>query len=1231
MAEVNFKMISLNVRGLNNVNKRKAVLRWLEKSNYDIALLQETHSTQEVEKLWHNDWKGPIFFSNGTSNSKGCCILISNKLDFKPLSVKIDGEGRFLIIQCLIADETIAIVNVYAPNKESERIAFLKQLNESMDNCGLTNLNEIIMGGDWNIVRDIELDKSGGNYSINQHSMDSLEMLMEKFNLNDSWRIKNPNTKRFSWRQSKPLIQCRLDYWLISDSLYDKIIDIDIKPSIRSDHSAITVQFQTLPTAPKGPNFWKFNSSLLTDKDYTDKMKTNLEKWKAEYDMSDIRIKWELIKYEIRKFTIQYAKNKKNVKNQRKRQLETLLRDLERSLSSCDNITKYNEVKHELKQIDDEAINGLIIRSKVQWHEEGERSTKYFLGLEKNRGLKKHVRKLKLIDGTITTDPEHILKTQANYYSSLYSSKLNANSYDLSQCYEHVPTLNEGDRNTCEGVATANECEHVLNTFKNDKSPGNDGITAEFYKHFWGDICDTLVDSYNFSFEKGELSTSQKQAIITLLDKGKDRLRIENWRPISLLNVDYKIISKVIAQRLENMMPKLVGLNQTGFIKGRFINDTVRSIYDLIDYCKQTCTEGVLMMIDFEKAFDSLEWEFLFETLTKMNFGPSFINWIKLFYNNIESCISNNGISSKYFKLHRGVRQGDPLSGYLFILCVEVMSNLILSNKNIKGIKVNDQEFKLLQYADDTTAVLKDEQSVREFLQVIHKFGKSSGLKINASKTEAVWLGNNPDFKLPYKIKWANKLVKVLGVYVGWNTQEAYRLTISKKITSIKHLLYSWMHRKLTLNGRVLILKSLAVSQIIYIANLIPFPDDLIREIEEMFYEFLWCGKTHKVKKSIITQDFSNGGHKMIDVRYMISSQKLKWVKLYLKNHDCLWKTLTEALIKASNLNMLLRGNCDKYDDLTKSMFYLDVLQSLSNLKKLDQNNKKEHLNKQYIFYNKHLTIANRLIYDDEFFKAGLWSVNDLFETGGKVISFNTWECRGVSKSKYMIWRSLLSKVKCLQADKYEHDEIQCNHITLPTGDIIDIEKSTSKEMYNRLIKLKAEQSKAVSRYIDIFPSLDNAEIERMFLLPRICTQDNSLKEFQYKLLNRYLPTNALLFKMDKINSNKCNFCNLYKESIVHLFYDCCIVRNLWFNVEIVLSRIYNEVIELCCKDVILGYKLQSSINSNVKINNIILHVKMYIWQCKTLNLFPSYSRLIEFIGKRKMLEPILETFFCEL
>ena len=227
--------------------------------------------------------------------------------------------------------------------------------------------------------------------------------------------------------------------------------------------------------------------------------------------------------YGRRKFTIEYSKWRRYEANERQKRLERQLCELERNLTTENRVSKYNEVKRELKQIDDEKINGHIIRSKVRWHEEGERSTKYFLSLEKARAVKKHLQKLKLKDGRITTDPKEILSAQVDFYRKLYSSKLqdNPTTYNL---FDHTITLNDVDRDDCEGAITIKECEEALHTFKNDKSPGNDGITSEFYKHFWGELSHFIVDCFNFSYEKGELATSQKQAIISLVDKGKDRL-----------------------------------------------------------------------------------------------------------------------------------------------------------------------------------------------------------------------------------------------------------------------------------------------------------------------------------------------------------------------------------------------------------------------------------------------------------------------------------------------------------------------------------------------------------------------------------------------------------------------------------------------------------------------------------------------------------------------------------
>ena len=241
-------------------------------------------------------------------------------------------------------------------------------------------------------------------------------------------------------------------------------------------------------------------------------------------------------------------------------------------------------------------------------------------------------------------------------YSDLYDEK-SVRQIDSSTCpflgnFSPIPKLSENKRDSCEGQLTYSECFKVLATFENNKTPMNDGLTIEFYKYFWPEIGTLLVDSLNYAYFHGELSNTQKQAVITLIEKkDKDRRSIKNWRPISLVNVDVKIGSKAIAKRLEDVLPHIIHYDQNAFVKGRTIFDAVRTISDVMDFTKQRGYHGIMTAIDFEKAFDSVNWNFLLKSLETFGFGESFIAWITMFYKNISSCVTNNGFSTPFFRL----------------------------------------------------------------------------------------------------------------------------------------------------------------------------------------------------------------------------------------------------------------------------------------------------------------------------------------------------------------------------------------------------------------------------------------------------------------------------------------------------------------------------------------------------------------------------------------------------
>ena len=213
-----------------------------------------------------------------------------------------------------------------------------------------------------------------------------------------------------------------------------------------------------------------------------------------------------------------------------------------------------------------------------------------------------------------------------------------------------------------------------MESFQSKKAPGNDGIPVEFYKTFWPLISEPFINCVNECFEKGEMSCSQKQVIITFTEKkGKDRSFLENWRPTSLVNVDAKIMSKVLAVRIKNVLPNIIHHNQNGYVKDRYIGETVRLIFDLTAFTLKENIPGLMIFIDFHKAFDSIEWNYLVSCLKAFQFGPDFIRWVKTLYKNIQSCVINNGLTTDYFALERSVIQGDPLCPYLFVVVVKLL------------------------------------------------------------------------------------------------------------------------------------------------------------------------------------------------------------------------------------------------------------------------------------------------------------------------------------------------------------------------------------------------------------------------------------------------------------------------------------------------------------------------------------------------------------------------------
>ena len=1201
---IQFKLLSLNVRGIRTFDKRKCILNWLNKQNADIYFLQETYSTEELENQWRKQWRGDLFFAHGTSHSKGTLILVKQGFDCVIRGTHRDDSGTFIMLDALIQDVPFLLVNIYSPTKSAEQTQFFDKIADLIEEQMSQAEYKVIIGGDFNATFDPELDCSGGKPSI-KNCVKGLENIMSTNDLIDIWRIRNPTTKRFTWRQKNPLIQRRLDFWLISNSLQDEIDKTDIVTSIKTDHSAITLDIDSISGAFRGPSFWKFNNSLLDDESYVDLITDKIPTWLDEISYNhDVRVQWDWLKYNVRKETIHYSKTKAKQRRERISWIENKLKLAEEEQAetpTVENLNKLENLKIEYEKEYEYITRGAIVRSRVNWYEKGEKNNKYFLNLENNNKTKSTIRRLELKNGVITTNPKLITDELYSFYSGLYSDENDA-EVNSQPCpfleTGHIPKLSPVMQELCEGELSTNECFNVLSDFQNNKTPGNDGLTIEFYRTFWPLLGDMLVKSLNYSHRHGELSASQKQAIIVLIEKkDRDRRQIKNWRPISLVNVDVKIGSKAIAKRMEKVLPHIIHHNQNAYVKGRTIFDAVRTIDDIMSYTASKNISSLLVAIDFEKAFDSVNWNFLRRTLKKFNFGPSFIAWINAFYSDTSSCVMNNGFTTPHFKLSRGVRQGDPLSPYLFILVLEVLAIDIRNDTTIQGIKIDEQELKLIIFADDLTVFVANTESFHKLSVKLSLFAKYSGLKENKQKTEVLNLGPSNITSEELGVEQVTKAVKILGIHFTYDRVLSFKLNLETITKSIKKTLHCWSWRGLTLIGRIQIIKTFAVPKVLYRLSLIGTNKDFIKEINQILYNFVWKGKD-KVKRVTLINDIDEGGLKMPHIESMIDAQRITCIQKFLDDSLSSWKYILNHYLNRVGGKVLFHCNFTLSKlPLQLPRYYRECLIAWTLLNNSNPSSLVEIAN-QIIWNNKYICVNDKSVFNQRLFSKGFCKVGDLFKfvhiepriTELQLNMVDFLYLKGLYHSLLPEWKKIMTNNASEVLLKTELFNVKYSETELLSS------KKTYKLLISKISKPPTAKRKFEEHYAsDDFP----LDWETIYSIPFECAIDTKTREFQYKVLNRILPFNDFLFKIGKIESPLCTFCHTTEENMPHLFFHCSIVRSFWHSIQPLF-----ESYTICEIDVILG--VTRPVKDSLLYNHLILLSKQYIYSCKLKNVLPT-------------------------
>ena len=1175
----------MNCRGLGEQRKRRDVMHYIRNKKFDIVLLQDTHLTVKSIPFFNTLWKGSSFHSCHSSRSRGTSILFNSRLQHTFLTEKASECGNYHMVACKIQNESFLFVSVYGPNEDKPE--FYGELENKISEF---NVDFIIVGGDFNFVLNKNMDSL--NY-VAEHNIRAKQVFLDltvKHGLMDVWRLTHPDDRQYTWMRKTPMKAGRLDMFFVSDDLVNSFSDIEIIPGYRTDHNIITLSIQR--GQRRGSGLWKFNVSHLSDNTYFERIRScisdTLKQYSVPvysesvyndnkfYDSIQLTINectfYETLIMMIRGETIRYSKQKARRKRITEARLESEIAEAQDKYvtTNCQSdLTRLSTLQEELEELRRPMIDGLIMRSRVAWHEQGERSSKYFLSLEKRNANKKCIQYIE-DGGIIISKTEHILEKFSNNIQKRY----NYNESILPDCSfvkNHVSKrLSTEDKDNLDADLSMSELSSALSTMRKGKTPGSNGFPVEFFRVFWLDIGPFLHRAITASFVgKGELRSHQEGIITLIPKKGKSPFSYKGWRPITLLNTDYKIISTAISNRLKKVMTKVVHPAQTAYTSGRYIGENTRLLYDIIHWANKNNKTGVVLAADFEAAFESVAWSYLEMVFDEMNFGKIFKQKICHLYLNRKnySRILLNGYLGKEIHLNRGIRQGDPASGYLFNLAVCVLTEQILKSNRLRGIKISpSQEVRISQYADDTILFLDgSEGTISGAVEELTKFSQQSGLGINLEKTSCMAIGSSPQNQTHEVLQFVDELT-ILGIKIGRHLKDVTDNNIQTKLPIIKKDLEHWKRRNLSPIGKICIIKTLLLSKLVHLFIALPNPSkQYIKDIEKLLFNFVWGGKIDKIKRTKLIQPPDKDGLSMVHIDSFINSMKLTWLKrLYASRSD--WVVLAKHELPA--LESLLCFGAEKLNKIRNNVsnpFYTDLLCALIKFAK-------EHKASEEQILTDKIWFSNWTKFETTIIKSwdnmGLRFIGDLYDINtGRIYSKQEIEKIYGIRMTFLCYSSLRRSLPTSMQN--ETDKFWINKPFMPYKiNLVVNHQHFAKYAYNAFVQKASENNaqsneRSKTKWIADVGEYLEGSLQKVFN----ATMSTFLICLHFKIVNRIYATNKYLVNIDPSQTPYCTFCNESIETIAHLFWECAktkifikeILSHLKTNYQVVVENDVNK------------------------------------------------------------------------
>lgn len=1092
-------------------------------------------------------------FSHGTNKAKGVAILFQRHFPVQLETSRVDSSGRYLVAELVVQDFKFLLINTYAPNEDETFFTSLFEVIENRQN------DSMIFGGDFNTTLDPEMDlyNNIGQNHIRKRAV--IQEFMENKGLVDVWRIQNPTKQMYTWRkpETRELVMSRLDYFLVSTDWLLRTNFSEIKAKVISDHSRAVINLD-FASVKRGKGFWKFNNLLLKDQNFLDLMNNAILKYLYEVkriEESNLCHQWEQLKTIMSDIAKNYSKSKAKEKSQFVEKMENKILHLDNKLIETDDTELQKTYRNKIKKTEqflldeyDNRVNAACFHSKAQYYLKGEKNSSYFFNLEKARYNSKIISRLVREDGSIINDPQNILREERIFYERLYAKKTPKNWPYVN---ESDNKLSEEEKLVLEKDISELELSNALLSMANSKTPGCDGLSANFYKVFWVHLKGLFSQVVSEIMSKKELFRSAKKGIITLLPKKeKDLLYLQNWRPLTLLNVDYKIISKALALRIKPKLNFLISEDQTGFMQGRNISHTLRTVMDVIQISKDRSLEMVLVSMDWQKCFDNMTHKAIDEALGYFNFGPKFRDMINIMLTGQECCVLNNGYYTDFFETYVGAKQGANLSPILYILLAEILSINIRNNSNIKGIKLGETERKLAQFADDMNAFLKFEKiTLMEFVNEVVIFEEATGLIVNYNKTNIYRIGSlaNTDAKIITKkpFVWTCDPIKVLGIYIDYSVDKTQKLNTNYLLERVENVCELWHNRNLTLTGKVMIINSLCASIFVYrMAIIRSLSKDCIDRFNNIIKKFLWNNGRAKISLDRLCNSKEYGGLKLINLEAKDKALKLQWVA-NAKEFESIKELSGCFLPPIGQAIFMCNFSPNEVSKFCKDSFWSDVLKAWAKTYFCYPDNPTK-IAAQVIWHNSYIKVAGKTMYISSAHRSGILFMYNIWnKIENRFLSYDhLTTVYGQNALTHLQYFGLISAIPKEWVRELKNTRFIIESFTLPyenfNGKVTHMvyDKLVSKQKLLLNLHTKWNTKLNINMPYELF--LEN------FVRISHLTFSTKMRNFQYRFLHQIIFCGNTLYKWKLIDSPLCTYCKEDYETIEHLFFACQKVKRFW-------------------------------------------------------------------------------------